>query len=149
MGIFWETSGTFHSGKIWYSRYVSDKSQKTIKIITSMSKCREIYAGAKIDDELFALMCKPETREQLRAILIETYFAPEIQVKVLEQGQLNYAAYQYSEKLLKVAEWKKQFEKPEEEPNEEEKTYPYERNNKSTDRFPPGKMVHFPNSQDK
>ncbi len=89
--------------------------------VGSMVKLRQIYAGAKIDDELFALMCKPETREQLRAILIETYFATEIRVKVLEQGQLNYAAYQYSEKLLKVAEWKKQFEKPEDEPEWQKK----------------------------
>ena len=43
--------------------------------------------------------------------LIETYFAPEIRTRVLEQGHLNYAAYQYSEKLLKVAEWKKDFGK--------------------------------------
>ena len=89
--------------------------------VGSMVKLRQIYAGAKIDDELFALMCKPETREQLRAILIETYFATEIRVEVLEQGQLNYAAYQYSEKLLKVAEWKKQFEKPEDEPEWQKK----------------------------
>ena len=97
--------------------YASDSDYN----ITSMAKLRQIYAGAKIDDELFALMCKPETREQLRAILIETYFATEIRVKVLEQGQLNYAAYQYSEKLLKVAEWKKQFEKPEDEPGWQKK----------------------------
>jgi putative restriction endonuclease len=89
--------------------------------ISSMVKLREIYSGAEMDEELFALMCKPETREQLRAILIETYFAPEIRIKVLEQGQFNYAAYQYSEKLLKVAEWQKQFEKPEEEPEWQKK----------------------------
>ena len=89
--------------------------------VSSMVKIRELYSGAEMDDELFQLMCKPETREQLRAILFETYFAPEIRVKVLEQGQLNYAAYQYSEKLLKVAEWKKQFEKPEDEPEWQKK----------------------------
>jgi putative restriction endonuclease len=82
---------------------------------SSMTKLREVCAGAKMDDELFQLMCKPETREQLRAILIETYFAPEIRMKVLEQGHLNYAAYRYSEKLLKVAEDKNHFEKPKDE----------------------------------
>jgi putative restriction endonuclease len=70
-----------------------------------------VCAGARMDEELFRLMCKPETREQLRAALIETYFASEIRTKVLEQGHLNYAAYQYSEKLLKVAEEKKDFGK--------------------------------------
>jgi putative restriction endonuclease len=57
--------------------------------VSSMVKLREIYSGAKMDDELFQLMCKPETREQLRAVLIESYFSPEIRVKVLEQGHLN------------------------------------------------------------
>jgi putative restriction endonuclease len=78
---------------------------------SSMTKLREVCAGARMDDELFQLMCSPEMREQLRAALIETYFAPEIRVKVLEQGHLNYAAYKYSKELLKVAEWKKDFGK--------------------------------------
>jgi putative restriction endonuclease len=89
--------------------------------VSSMVKLREIYAVAKMDDKLFQLMCKPETREQLRAMLVETYFATEIRVKVLEQGHLNYAAYQYSEKLLNVAEWVEQFEKAEEEPEWQKK----------------------------
>ncbi len=83
--------------------------------VSSMIKLREIYSGTEMDEELFQLMCKPETREQLRAALIETYFAPEIRTKVLEQGHLNYAAYRYSEKLLKVAEWKKDFGKAKDE----------------------------------
>lgn len=78
---------------------------------SSMTRLREVCAGAKMDDDLFQLMINPETREQMRAILIETYFAPEIRMKVLEQGHLNCAGYQYSEKLLKVAEWKAPFEK--------------------------------------
>jgi putative restriction endonuclease len=88
---------------------------------SSMTRLREVCAGAKMDDDLFQLMCKPETREQLRAVMIETYFAPEIRTKVLEQGHLNYAVHQYSEKLLKVAEWKKQFEKQEDEPEWQKK----------------------------
>ena len=79
--------------------------------LSSMTKLREVYAGARMDEELFRLMCKPETREQLRATLIESYFAPEIRMKVLEQGLLNYAAYQYSQELLNVAEEKKDFGK--------------------------------------
>lgn len=82
---------------------------------SSMTKLREVCAGGRMDEELFQLFCKPETREQLRAVLIETYFAPEIRTKVLEQGHLNYAAYRYSQKLLKVAEWKKDFGKAKDE----------------------------------
>jgi len=68
---------------------------------SSMSKLREVCAGARLDDELFQLLCDPETREQLRAVLIQTYFAPEIQPLVAEQGSINIAAYEYAEELLK------------------------------------------------
>ena len=78
---------------------------------SSMTKLREVCAGGRMDEELFQLLCKPETREQLRTALIETYFAPEIRTQVLEQGNLNYAAYRYSEKLLNVAEWNEDFGK--------------------------------------
>jgi len=82
---------------------------------SSMSKLREVCAGARMDDELFQLMCKPETREQLRITLIETYFSPEIQSKLVGQGQVNFAAYEYSKELLKVAEAKAAFEPDKEE----------------------------------
>jgi putative restriction endonuclease len=79
--------------------------------VSSMVKLRQIYVGARMDDELFQLMCNPETREQLRASLIETYFVPEVRLKLVEQGQVNYQAYEYSQELLKVAEWKAPFDK--------------------------------------
>lgn len=77
---------------------------------SSMTKLREVCAGARMDDELFHLMCNPETREQLRTTLIKTYFAPEIQSKLAGQGMVNFAAYKYSQELLKVAEAKADFE---------------------------------------
>ena len=87
---------------------------------SSMTKLREVCAGARMDDELFQLMCNPETREQLRAVLIKTYFAPEIQLKLVGQGMVNYAAFQYSIELLKVAETKASFE-PDKEESEQRK----------------------------
>jgi putative restriction endonuclease len=87
---------------------------------SSMTRLREVCAGARMDDELFQLMCNPETREQLRAVLIKTYFAPEIQSKVVGQGMVNYAAFQYSIELLKVAETKASF-KPDKEETEQKK----------------------------
>jgi putative restriction endonuclease len=81
----------------------------------SMTKLREVCAGARMDEELFRFMCSPETREQLRAILIKTYFAPEIQSKVAGQGMVNFAAYEYSKTLMKVAETKASFEPDKEE----------------------------------
>jgi putative restriction endonuclease len=87
---------------------------------SSMTKLREVCAGARMDEELFRLMCSPEIREQLRAVLIKTYFAPEIQSKLAGQGQVNFAAYEYSQELLKVAETKASFE-PNKEDSEQKK----------------------------
>ena len=87
---------------------------------SSMTKLREVCAGARMDNELFQLLCNPETRKQLRAALIKTYFAPEIQIKLVGQGMVNYAAFQYSIELLKVAETKASFE-PDKEESEQRK----------------------------
>jgi putative restriction endonuclease len=73
---------------------------KTDYNVTSMSKCREIYAGARLDDELFQYMSASETREQLRAVLIQSYFEPEIRPRVWEQGAVNVKSYEYQKELL-------------------------------------------------
>ena len=69
--------------------------------IKSMNRLREVYYGAKMDNELFQYLCDPETREQLRLVLIRTYFAPKVQSILMEQGRVNFEAYRYSEELLK------------------------------------------------
>jgi putative restriction endonuclease len=68
--------------------------------VSSMSRCREIYAGAILDDELFQYMNAPDTRERLRAALIQTYFVPEIRPKIWEQGAVNLKSYEYQKALL-------------------------------------------------
>ena len=68
--------------------------------IKSMVRLREVIEGAKLDEELFGYLCKPGAREQLRSALISTYFVPEIQPILLEQGRVNYEAYEYGKKLL-------------------------------------------------
>lgn len=67
---------------------------------SSMSKLREVCAGAILDDDLYQLLCHVETRERFRAVLIKTYFAPEIQPVVADQGNVNLAAYEYGQQLL-------------------------------------------------
>jgi putative restriction endonuclease len=71
---------------------------------SSMTRLRQVCAGAKMDDELFGYLCNLETREHLRAVLINTYFVPEIRPLVEKQGKINYDAYKYSQTLLKMAE---------------------------------------------
>ena len=70
--------------------------------ISSMKKLRQVCAGAKLDDDLFLMLCRPETREQLRAAVINHYFAEEIRPAVLECGNVNIKAYEYSQKLLEL-----------------------------------------------
>ena len=70
------------------------------KVVSSMKKIRELYLGAKLDKELFPLLQMPSSREKLRAVLIKTYFAPEIQPRLVEQGEVNYKAYEYGKGLL-------------------------------------------------
>ena len=72
--------------------------------VGSMVRLRKMYVGARLDDELFGYFCNPETRERLRAVLIETYFVPGIRPLVEKQGVVNYDAYRYSQSLLKIAE---------------------------------------------
>ena len=85
--------------------------------VTSISKLNEIYAGARMDDELFHLMLIPETRTRLRTVLIDTYFAPELRPLLLEQASVNIAAYEYSQDLIKSIKqkphWGKGADKPE------------------------------------
>lgn len=71
--------------------------------ISSMNRLRDVYYGAKVDDELFQYLCDRESREQLRLVLVHTYFAPHVQPSLLEQGQVNLESYMYSERLLMEA----------------------------------------------
>jgi len=72
--------------------------------VTSVSKLRKKYNGAKFDNDLFQLLVQPDTREQLRAVIINTYFAKEIRPTVVECGNVNIKSYEYSQEILKVAE---------------------------------------------
>ena len=68
--------------------------------VSSMERLREMYFGAKMDGELFAFMSRPDTREHLRMVLINTYFAPKIHPLLIRLGKVNLEAYAYSQSLL-------------------------------------------------
>lgn len=71
--------------------------------MTSIGQLRTLLLGAWLDAELVALLIGVESREALRRALVETYFAPEFQVRLLEQGLVNVEAYRYGEELLAQA----------------------------------------------
>lgn len=72
-----------------------------IDSIFSMVKLREVCAGAKFEEDLFNSLIQPDTREHLRAVIINTYFAEEFRPRVVECGNVNIRAYEYSRVLLK------------------------------------------------
>lgn len=72
--------------------------------IRSLSQLDETALGARLDDELYALLCNEESRNLLRGVLIETYFAPEVQSALVEQGAINVEAFRYSQLLLSEAQ---------------------------------------------
>jgi len=76
---------------------------------SSMRRLQQVCAGAKMDEGLFEYQCNPEARERLRAVLINTYFVPEVRPLVEKQGKINYDAYKYSQTLLKMAEPEVQY----------------------------------------
>ena len=78
--------------------------------VTSMKKLREVCAGAVLDEKLYVLLCDSEKREYLRAALINHYFAEEIHFRVLECGNINVRAYEYSRNLLRLNETQTPFE---------------------------------------
>jgi len=68
--------------------------------IRSVSQLGDTVLGARLDDDLYALLCDEESRNLLRAVLIETYFAPDVQSALVEQGAINAEAFRYSQSLL-------------------------------------------------
>lgn len=71
--------------------------------IRSVNQLRATVLGAQLDDELCELLCAEESRNLLRAMLIETYFASEVQPALVEQGNINAEAFRYSQTLLEQA----------------------------------------------
>ena len=83
-----------------------------IKSISALSQLYELLLGAKVDDELYALLCTNDGREQLRTALIDTYFAPDLHAPLHAQAVTNQAAFQYSLTLVEEAKCGKRLQEP-------------------------------------
>ena len=68
-----------------------------------LTALRELILGAKLDDELYALLQLPKERGLLRYTLVTTYFGEAAQDALLAQTAVNSAAFRYSEELLEEA----------------------------------------------
>lgn len=66
--------------------------------------------GARLDDELFDLLCTETPREVLRTSLINAHFTPEVHKLLIEQSTLNVESFRYSRKLLEQARRERRIE---------------------------------------
>jgi len=73
------------------------------KKLRTVAQLAESVLGAKLDEELYTILCVAKSRNILRAILIEQYFVPNIHVQLMERGNINLEAFQYSQRLLEEA----------------------------------------------
>jgi putative restriction endonuclease len=71
--------------------------------VSSATKLRELILGARLAEGLYRLFLDPESREVLRAAVLERYFSPEVRPALLAQAQVNVQAYRYSLDLLEAA----------------------------------------------
>ena len=73
----------------------------------SLSRLREQIYGARLDDALYSLVLSQPTRDVLRQVLIETYFASEVQAALWDQSVVNKEAFLYSQGLFRQAKDKR------------------------------------------
>ena len=71
--------------------------------IRSIIQLRDTILGARLDEELYQLLRSEESRDLLRTVLIQTYFAAEARQALAEQGAINLESFRYSQKLLEQA----------------------------------------------
>jgi hypothetical protein len=87
---------------------------KVSRRMDSLSSLQKMVYGAKLDENLFELLKIQEKREELRAVLIHTYFASDLHQTLHEQGQLTKEADSYSQQPLEPAREDVVIEEPRE-----------------------------------
>jgi putative restriction endonuclease len=110
----------FHlkSDEFWHLVPVPGKESvlAATRQIRSVNHLGDIVLGARLDDDLYASLRADVPRDILRAVIIETYFAPQVQPALVEQGIINAEAFHYSQSLLERARTREfREEVPEEE----------------------------------
>jgi len=90
------------SDKFWHLVPVPGMEQalSLVQQIRSLGQFQQLLVGARFDEELFQLLTIDNERDQLRRILIETYFAPAVRPQLVEVGQITAESFQYSLELL-------------------------------------------------
>ena len=80
------------------------KEHRKGRTIKSMKRLRELYLGARFSKDLFMLLQIESSREKIRTVLVQTYFAPEIQPTIWKQSIINCGSTKYAIGLLGTSE---------------------------------------------
>ena len=71
--------------------------------VDRLSQLGKLILAARLDDDLFQLLQTAETRNALRTILIQTYFAPEYHSDLQALCEINLQVFVYSQHLIEQA----------------------------------------------
>ncbi len=90
-----------HRDEFWHLVPVPGKEQILCAIpqIRSIGPLRQLVLGATLDDALFEALSGEGSRDDLRQVLIESYFAPETRPTLVDLGRISAEAFQYSLEL--------------------------------------------------
>lgn len=88
------------SDGFWQLVAVPGQEQALRTPIRSLKSLEELVLGAQLDAELFALLVDPQSRDDLRRVLVETYFAPQVRAAVVEVGVITAQSFEYSRSLI-------------------------------------------------
>ena len=94
----------FHLKKDGFWHLIPNKGEEGVlnstREISSVYRLFKLISGAKLDNELFLLLCNNQERNILRSVLVDTYFDSSISEPILIQGKINIESFKYSLNLL-------------------------------------------------
>jgi len=85
----------------WHLVAVPGNEQALHAPIRSMTNMQQFVLGAKLDEELFALLSMAQSRDELRRVLIERHFSSQIRASLVEVGVIMAQSFEYSRALLR------------------------------------------------
>lgn len=65
-----------------------------------MTQLHKLVLGAKLNQELFDLIQQPAYRDRLKAVLIQTYFAPDVHESLNRASRIKIEAFEYGQELM-------------------------------------------------
>jgi len=68
--------------------------------IKSFRQFNEVALGARLNDDLFTLLSASDARDDLRRVLIEKYFTPDIRPEMVKIGRITSESFEYSRELI-------------------------------------------------